>query len=127
MQTENYTRRPTKAKRMPYSQPAAVYENFYVQKLVQLILPQKRVEFLNSIIKSVAADYSDRNTTKYGICKHALSILNDEGIVEHPVKTKCDHIFGNLCIPKWLRDSDTCPECRDEVFQKIAKYTWTRK
>ena len=32
------------------------------------------------------------------------------------IKLKCDHIFCNRCIKKWLTEkSNTCPTCRKEV------------
>jgi hypothetical protein len=28
---------------------------------------------------------------------------------------KCKHLFGDDCLKEWLKDSDTCPYCRDKL------------
>ena len=30
----------------------------------------------------------------------------------------CGHVFGKTCIDTWLKDSNSCPMCRIELFQK---------
>lgn len=44
------------------------------------------------------------------------------GIIEHPVRLPCDHIFGNHCLQTWVCgpqrpgiDGITCPLCRRDV------------
>lgn len=38
---------------------------------------------------------------------------------EHPpVKFSCNHVFGLECIMEWFGESNTCPMCRKEFFQK---------
>lgn len=35
---------------------------------------------------------------------------------EHPVKTPCNHVFGNQCLETWL-PNNSCPICRGELYQ----------
>jgi hypothetical protein len=30
---------------------------------------------------------------------------------------KCGHVFGKQCITKWMREHNTCPVCRVEIFK----------
>lgn len=32
-----------------------------------------------------------------------------------PVRTPCNHIFGQNCLAAWLVDHDTCPMCRTDI------------
>jgi hypothetical protein len=32
---------------------------------------------------------------------------------------KCRHIFGDICIKKWIGEQDTCPYCRDKLPSEI--------
>lgn len=49
-----------------------------------------------------------------GIPKEACKI--DETEREIPVRLRCGHIFGRVCITKWLLSNDTCPLCRAKVL-----------
>ncbi|KAG5976554.1 hypothetical protein E4U58_002206 [Claviceps cyperi] len=47
------------------------------------------------------------------ICYNDYGVASPEGVVEEPTRLPlCKHIFGDLCIKKWLGDSDSCPYCR---------------
>ncbi len=35
---------------------------------------------------------------------------------EHPVKTPCNHVFGNQCLRTWL-PNNSCPTCRSQLFR----------
>lgn len=42
--------------------------------------------------------------------------MNPDGHIEDPVKLpKCKHLFGDHCLKEWLKDSDSCPYCRDKL------------
>lgn len=32
--------------------------------------------------------------------------------------TKCNHCFHHKCMMEWLKDNNTCPVCRNELFEK---------
>jgi hypothetical protein len=55
----------------------------------------------------------DRNCI---ICYNEFGIMNPDGNIECAVQLpKCKHIFGDHCIKQWLKDSDSCPYCRDKL------------
>jgi len=42
--------------------------------------------------------------------------MNPDGNIECAVRLpKCKHVFGDHCLKQWLKDSDTCPYCRDKL------------
>lgn len=46
---------------------------------------------------------------------------------EHPVKTRCGHIFGDQCLKKWL-PNNSCPTCRRVLFDTPGfGSNWTRR
>lgn len=54
------------------------------------------------------------------VCYETFGEESPEGIVEHAVRLpKCKHVFGNLCLKKWLGDKATCPICRDSLFPPV--------
>ena len=51
-------------------------------------------------------------------CSICLERFEDptKHVHERPAKLQCGHIFGRVCIIKWLKQKTSCPECRAEVF-----------
>ncbi|ETS88196.1 hypothetical protein PFICI_02024 [Pestalotiopsis fici W106-1] len=50
------------------------------------------------------------------ICYNDYGVETPEGIIESPLRLpKCQHVFGDHCIKKWLAESDSCPYCRDKL------------
>lgn len=50
------------------------------------------------------------------ICYQEMGVPDPDGNTEHPARLpKCKHIFGNKCLEKWFKDSNTCPYCRDKL------------
>ncbi|KAI9745195.1 MAG: hypothetical protein M1818_001473 [Claussenomyces sp. TS43310] len=50
------------------------------------------------------------------ICYNEFGIKNPDGFIESPVRLPtCRHLFGDACLRQWLKDSDTCPYCRDKL------------
>lgn len=49
------------------------------------------------------------------ICYDKIGETNTEGQRESPVQLECQHLFGNICLDKWLSKKRKCPICRSEV------------
>lgn len=50
------------------------------------------------------------------ICYNDLGVKTPDGDIEVALRLpKCKHIFGDVCLKKWLEDSDSCPFCRDKL------------
>jgi hypothetical protein len=48
--------------------------------------------------------------------------MNPDGNIECAVRLpKCKHIFGDHCLKHWLKDSDSCPYCRDKLPSEPKK------
>ncbi|KFX93127.1 hypothetical protein V490_04993, partial [Pseudogymnoascus sp. VKM F-3557] len=61
----------------------------------------------------------DRNCI---ICYNEFGIKNPDGNIESAVRLpKCKHIFGDHCLKHWLKDSDSCPYCRDKLPSEPKK------
>lgn len=42
------------------------------------------------------------------------------------VATECGHLFGKICIEKWLRTSPKCPQCQSSVKKKDLRRIYCR-
>ncbi|CAF1667469.1 unnamed protein product, partial [Adineta ricciae] len=42
------------------------------------------------------------------------------------VATECGHLFGRICIEKWLRTSSKCPQCQSSVKKKDLRRIYCR-
>jgi hypothetical protein len=61
-------------------------------------------------------------TTDCIICYNEFGIKNPDGNIESAVRLpKCKHIFGDHCLKHWLKDSDSCPYCRDKLPSEPKK------
>jgi hypothetical protein len=48
--------------------------------------------------------------------------MNPDGNIECAVRLpKCKHVFGDHCLKHWLKDSDSCPYCRDKLPSEPKK------
>ncbi|KAK4459100.1 hypothetical protein QBC42DRAFT_184228, partial [Cladorrhinum samala] len=55
------------------------------------------------------------------ICYNDFGVESPEGINEQPLRLpRCKHVFGDHCIKKWFKESDSCPYCRDKLPSEIA-------
>ena len=55
-------------------------------------------------------------STACTICLNDFGVQSPEGINEAPIRVPwCRHIFGDHCIKRWFKDSNTCPYCRYQV------------
>lgn len=57
---------------------------------------------------------SERQCT---ICMQEIG--SHEAEDEHPVRLPCGHVFGNLCIRRWLVAHGTCPVCRRDYSDEL--------
>lgn len=56
------------------------------------------------------------------ICYNEFGIKNPDGNIESAVRLpKCKHVFGDHCLKHWLKDSDSCPYCRDKLPSEPKK------
>ena len=52
-------------------------------------------------------------STSSAICSICLDDYSDPEIKLN--KLPCNHVFHKYCIQEWLKNNDTCPECRMEI------------
>jgi len=64
---------------------------------------RRRIETLNDNLIS----------TSSAICSICLDDYSDPEIKLN--KLPCHHVFHKECIQEWLKNNDTCPECRTEI------------
>lgn len=51
-------------------------------------------------------------------CSICLSGYGTVSRTDTPTQMPCGHIMGAECIEKWLKVSETCPQCRRRVFTR---------
>ncbi|CAL1287671.1 unnamed protein product [Larinioides sclopetarius] len=52
------------------------------------------------------------------ICLEYFAKLQKNEDEVNIVTTMCGHVFHNICIEKWIKQSTTCPECRNYVCKE---------
>ncbi|KAB5581087.1 hypothetical protein GE09DRAFT_1213516 [Coniochaeta sp. 2T2.1] len=82
------------------------------QMSTRLVASQQAINDLQSVdINSLPE--SDRSCT---ICFWDFGVQSPEGVNEAPLRLPwCNHVFGDHCIKRWFKDSNTCPYCRRSV------------
>lgn len=71
---------------------------------------------------SPSSQYTKTNVPDCIICYNEFGIKNPDGNIESAVRLpKCKHIFGDHCLKHWLKDSDSCPYCRDKLPSEPKK------
>ena len=82
------------------------------RKLMQPVPAHVAIASENTQCPICDADYSDTP--------------GDSLILERPVKTRCNHYFGEGCLTEWVQadqdSSHTCPMCRADIL--AASYEW---
>ena len=41
-----------------------------------------------------------------------------QGVLEDAVVSPCEHVFCSICVKEWLKESETCPNCRRKINEK---------
>ncbi|KAF2649854.1 hypothetical protein K491DRAFT_683489 [Lophiostoma macrostomum CBS 122681] len=68
------------------------------------------------VMSSSSYDDVDEHDTSCFMCMYAYGCkYNNKQETEPAVKTTCDHVFGKMCLSRWIQDHDTCPYCRHRV------------
>ena len=44
-----------------------------------------------------------------------------KGILEDPVESLCRHVFCSICVKLWLNQNGTCPQCRNQIYERDLK------
>ena len=52
------------------------------------------------------------------MCVNSCTICLNDVEDSNVFKTKCNHTFHHKCMMEWLKDNNTCPVCRTELFEK---------
>lgn len=67
-------------------------------------------------LQTVAVDDLPEGDRCCSICYNPFGEEGPEGITETPLRLpRCEHVFGDHCIRRWLTESDKCPYCRVKV------------
>lgn len=55
------------------------------------------------------------------ICSGTYGESDDNSEIEYPIRLPgCQHLFGNACIHRWLRENDNCPQCRRDYADELT-------
>jgi len=59
------------------------------------------------------------------ICNSLFELPRQDGLVETASLLPCSHIFGHICIQRWLETSSNndCPVCRRSMLYRTCKHT----
>ena len=80
--------------------------NLYKKKTEE---QNKKIKELENLIKSIKE--KKENSEICAVCYERCE--NDE---KH--KTECGHVFHLGCLMPWIKNNNTCPCCRDELYKK---------
>lgn len=73
--------------------------------------------FLHELFQPSNFVQSDTQERKCDICLQETGLMSGEtGLIELQVRLPCRHIIGSGCIAVWLKDRNSCPICRRELF-----------
>lgn len=83
-------------------------ENVYVEN------KQEKDQFYD---KTYVIPYSGEDREECNIC-----LDNDSFTYKCWVKLGCSHYFHRHCIDLWVEERNTCPVCRENVFQSYRNF-----
>jgi len=58
-----------------------------------------------------------------GVCIICYEDLN----LYKVIKTKCNHIYHDKCLDKWLEDGNSCPSCRFVIREPIVQSSYIQQ
>ena len=64
--------------------------------------------------KNIETLNQDLMSTSSSVCSICLDYYDDPEIKLN--KLSCNHVFHKDCIQEWLKNNNTCPECRSEIL-----------
>jgi hypothetical protein len=69
-----------------------------------------------------STDDTDEHDKSCFICTYAYDLkYNHEKGTEPAVKVSCGHVFGKMCLARWIKDNDTCPYCRHRLCSFVER------
>lgn len=90
----------------------SIHTFFSVQRVIEMINNIDIQQHNNS--KSII---SNENFEKLEKCNELTNCSICFENMKDNIKLKCDHVYCNRCIKKWLTEkSNTCPTCRKEII-----------
>ncbi|KAH6710722.1 hypothetical protein BKA61DRAFT_578552 [Leptodontidium sp. MPI-SDFR-AT-0119] len=78
----------------------------------RLFLIQLSQFIASSLMKSLARQHYRREAARSNVSVSR----NQNGTIENPVRTQCQHIFGEHCLCAWIVEHESCPFCRRELL-----------
>ena len=75
-----------------------------IYKIIDLWCKKRKLETI----------HQDLLSTSNIICSICLEDYSD--IDKKISKTKCKHIFHKKCLNNWIKENNTCPECRAKIL-----------
>jgi len=101
----------------PHSSPAVVHASTPAPP------PSRSSSFLSSV--QYLAEVDPQEDCRCTICNEILSETRVDDTVETPSILPCGHVFGDMCITRWLHDSthQNCPICRRRMTYRTCGHT----
>ena len=121
------TRRPRRARAIPHRpriNSEAENHAARARNSMETNFNEARTEvFLNSLPIVASNNLSNEKDENCPICMEPYGCLY--GNSEWPVRLPCNHIFGKLCLTKWMKSSarnaknNACPICRTVLIERV--------
>jgi len=97
------------------------------QVYVQSVTPSNKRKKTDSANDDEDESKDDRTTIQNDaeVCPICFEEWTNSG--QHRlVATECGHLFGKICIEKWLRTSTKCPQCQSNIKKKDLRRIYCR-
>ena len=84
-------------------------------------LPRKRVRIASRVKRSRGTRAAAQLVLADGADCCAICLVEWEDADEAIVLPSCEHAFHADCVLPWLKDKSTCPTCKRDVLEEMAK------